>query len=167
MSDSSGANSKVAAYIAPYLAHPFFQSAARRNVRLIVEALALYGPSLPRSELADRTGMSEWNLARAIGLGQRLWLIELSAHPNVALRRDWEDAIYRPDEDALRAIRVRADALGVTSSFYDPAPPTRWQEIAKQAAKDGAVLVIDKNAAQPMVVMPLSMAEELAGIASS
>ena len=136
-------------------------------MRLIVETLALYGPSLPRPELADRTGMSEWNLARAIGLGQRLWLIELSAHPNVALRRDWEDAIYRPDEDALRAIRDRADALGVTSSSYDPYPQERWQWIAERAAKDGGVLVIDKHAVQPMVVMTLAQAEELAGISSS
>ena len=73
----------------------------------------------------------------------------------------------REREDAFRAIKARADTLGVTSSVYAAAPPLWWQRIAEQAVRDGAVLVLDKNAAQPMVVMPLAVAEELAGISSS
>ena len=68
-------------------------------------------------------------------------------------------------EDAFRAIKARADTLGITETVYAAAPPLWWQRIAEQACKGGAVLVLDRNAVQPMVVMPLVVAEELAGLA--
>ena len=71
-------------------------------------------------------------------------------------------------EDAYTAMKQRADALGITESFYASAPPLWWQRIAEQANQAGAVLVLNRDVDAPvMVVMTLAQAEELVGISSS
>ena len=67
-------------------------------------------------------------------------------------------------EDAFRAIKRRADALGCTDAVYAGSPPKWWLSVAEQASKAGAVLVLDKDATRPMLVMSLAGAEQLAGL---
>ena len=67
-------------------------------------------------------------------------------------------------EDAFRAIKARADALGCTDAVYAGSPPQWWLRIAEQATSAGAVLVLDKGAERPLLVMTLAAAEELAGL---
>ena len=75
-----------------YKAHPFFRGGPRRAVLLIVDALALTGPTLPRSELRDRTHKSDSSLSRCVKLGVQLGLIDADRH-TVTLRPDWQDVV--------------------------------------------------------------------------
>lgn len=83
----------------------------------------------------------------------------------------------RAREDRIAVVRARADVLlhklqkraGVPSggaarieAVYAGAAPVWWQRIAEQTVQAGAVLVLDKAAEQPLVVMTLAAAEALA-----
>ena len=83
----------------------------------------------------------------------------------------------RAREDRIAVVRARADVLlhklqkrtGVPSggaarieAVYAGAAPVWWQRIAEQTVQAGAVLVLDKAAEQPLVVMTLAAAETLA-----
>ena len=79
----------------------------------------------------------------------------------------------RAREDRIAGLRARADVLlqrtGCPSggaarveAIYAGAAPRWWQHIAKQTVQAGAVLVLDKGAEQPLVVMTLAAAETLA-----
>ena len=70
----------------------------------------------------------------------------------------------RQREDQIAAVKARADALGITEAVYAGAAPRWWQRLAERAVQAGGVLVLDRDAAQPLVVMPLVVAEELAGL---
>lgn len=65
-------------------------------------------------------------------------------------------------EEAISGLRRRAGAIGVKEAVYAGAAPRWWQRIAEQTAQAGAVLVLDKGAEQPVVVMTLAAAEALA-----
>ena len=83
----------------------------------------------------------------------------------------------RAREDRIAALHARADRLlhnlqqraGVRpqtaaahiEAIYAGAAPRWWQRIAEQTAQAGAVLVLDKGAEQPLVVMTLAAAEDL------
>lgn len=73
----------------------------------------------------------------------------------------------REREDTITALQARADAMGITETVYAGAAPRWWQKLAEQASQAGGVLVVDRNAGQPMIVLSLATAEELAGLASS
>ena len=68
----------------------------------------------------------------------------------------------RAREDAFAGMKRRAGAMGVKETVYAAAPPKWWLRIAEQTAEAGAVLVLDKGAEQPLVVMTLAAAEALA-----
>ncbi len=84
----------------------------------------------------------------------------------------------RAREDRIAVVRARADVLlhklqkraGVhpgggaarIEAVYAGAAPVWWQRIAEQTVQAGAVLVLDKGAEQPLVVMTLAAAETLA-----
>ena len=68
-------------------------------------------------------------------------------------------------EAHIRATKAMADALGVTDSIYAGSSSTWWQRIAGQAEHAGGLLILDKDAQHPMVVLPLAVALELAGLA--
>lgn len=82
----------------------------------------------------------------------------------------------RQREDRIAALRTRADALMQklqkrtaervrVEAVYAGAAPVWWKRIAEQTAQAGAVLVLDQAAEQPLVVMTLARAEELAAAA--
>ena len=83
----------------------------------------------------------------------------------------------RAREDRIAGLRARADGLlhklqqragcppnggARIEAIYAGAAPVWWQRIADQTAQAGAVLVLDKGAEQPLVVMTLAAAEALA-----
>ena len=83
----------------------------------------------------------------------------------------------RAREDRIAVVRARADVLlhklqkraGVQpggaariEAIYAGAAPVWWRRIAEQTVQAGAVLVLDKGAEQPLVVMTLAAAETLA-----
>ena len=68
-------------------------------------------------------------------------------------------------EAHIRATKAQADALGVTDSLYAGSSLTWWQRIASQAESAGGLLILDKDAQHPMIVLPLAIACELAGVA--
>ena len=79
----------------------------------------------------------------------------------------------RAREDRIAGLRTRADALmkklqkrtterARVEAVYAGAAPVWWKRIAEQTAQAGAVLVLDKDAEQPLVVMTLATAEALA-----
>lgn len=83
----------------------------------------------------------------------------------------------RAREDRIAGLRARADVLlhklqrragsppggaARIEAIYAGAAPVWWQRIAEQTAQAGAVLVLDKGAEQPLVVMTLAAAENLA-----
>lgn len=84
----------------------------------------------------------------------------------------------RAREDRIAVLRGRADVLlrklqqrvgcppggaARIEAIYAGAAPRWWQNIAEQTVQAGAVLVLDKGAEQPLVVMTLAAAEALAG----
>lgn len=77
----------------------------------------------------------------------------------------------RAREDRIAALRARTDAVMQKAqkptterveAVYAGAAPVWWKRIAEQTAQAGAVLVLDQAAEQPLVVMTLARAEELA-----
>ena len=70
-------------------------------------------------------------------------------------------------EAHIRATKAQADALGVTDSLYAGSSLTWWQRIAGQAERAGGLLILDKDAQHPMVVLPLAVACQLAGVAGN
>ena len=70
-------------------------------------------------------------------------------------------------EAHIRATKAMADAIGVSDSIYAGSSLTWWQRIAGQAEQAGGLLILDKDAQHPMVVLPLAVACQLAGVAAS
>ena len=70
-------------------------------------------------------------------------------------------------EAHIRATKAQADALGVTDSLYAGSSLTWWQRIAGRAESAGGLLILDKDAQHTMVVLPLAVACQLAGVAAS
>ena len=77
----------------------------------------------------------------------------------------------RAREDRIIALQKRTDTLMQKAQkptpdrvavVYAGAAPVWWKRIAEQTAEAGAVLVLDKGAEQPLVVMTLAAAEALA-----
>ena len=73
----------------------------------------------------------------------------------------------RREPGAIAAIKARCAALGVTEVHYTGSPPRWWLAIAATAHRAGAVLLIGRAGAQPLIVMTLAAAEALAGLGAS
>ena len=73
----------------------------------------------------------------------------------------------RREPGAITAIKARCAALGVTEVHYAGSPPRWWLPIAATANRAGAVLLIGRAGAQPLIVMTLAAAEALAGLGAS
>ena len=67
----------------------------------------------------------------------------------------------REREAHIRSVKAQADALGVTDTIYAGSTSTWWKSIAKQAEQAGGLLVLDKDAQHPMLVLPLAVAMAL------
>ena len=67
-------------------------------------------------------------------------------------------------EAHIRATKAQADAIGVSDSIYAGSSLTWWQRIAGQAEQAGGLLILDKDAQHPMIVLPLAVACQLAGV---
>lgn len=69
-----------------------------------------------------------------------------------------------PAEAEYTELRVRSEAIGITEALFASSPNQWWLRLAAQAERAGGVLVLHRLAAQPMVVLTLAQAEQLAGL---
>ena len=72
---------------------------------------------------------------------------------------------FHARRDRAQELLGRAGVIGVTSVVYvRDMPPLMWERLAEQANFEGAVLAIDFEAEQPLLVVRLDVAEAWLGV---